>query len=452
MGGVSFKLNIEKPYPKQLEFFKAHSRFVAYGGARGGGKSWAARTKAVLLALGNPGIQILMLRRDLVSLRENHIYPLLKLTNGICDYKSSTRELVFPNKSRIVLGYCSADADVLQYQGQSYDVIFMEEATQFTEFIFQTLTESNRSSGLVETSFEPRMYFTCNPGGVGHAWVKRLFIERKYQKSEKPEDYIFIPSKVYDNPYIMEHSPDYVRSLENLPEERRRAMLDGDWDVVAGQYFSEFKRDIHVVRPFEIPKWYNRYIAIDYGLDMFACYCIARSESGQSIVYREHYEPDLIISEAAKKLKELKGDDEIISVFAPKDLWNRRQETGRSVADIFAEEGVFLTQVSGDRVHGWYAVKEALKVHEDENGGKTTGILFFETCTNICRTLPLLQYDEHKLDDVAKEPHELTHGPDAIRYYFMGRTVDSIPCENSGGYIDNDYETDELEEFLNYGG
>lgn len=221
-----------------------------------------------MLALAHPGIQILLLRRTLHALRENHLLPLLKQLHDAVTYKASNREFLFPNGSRIVLGYCAAEQDVLQYQGQGYDVIFLEEATQFTEFQFQALTESNRSSGLCESAFTPRMYLTCNPGGVGHGWVKRLFIDRDYRGSESPEDYRFIKSLVYDNPYLLAHSPDYVKSLENLPETRRRAMLYGDWDIFEGQYFGEFSRDIHVCKPFELPREWRRYISIDYGLDM----------------------------------------------------------------------------------------------------------------------------------------------------------------------------------------
>ena len=279
MGQV--ELQIDKPYPKQIEFFKATNKYIAYGGARGGGKSWSARIKVVLLALRYPGIQILLLRRSLKDLRDNHVIPLQKLLktetkDKIATYKSQEKEFLFPNGSRVVLGYCANEGDVLQYQGQAYDVIFMEEATQFTEFQFQALTESNRSSGLCKIPFSPRMYFTCNPGGVGHIWFKRLFIDREYRQSEKPEDYIFIQSLVYENEYLMKNDPNYVRTLENLPEDRRKAMLYGDWDIFEGQYFNEFNRDIHVIEPFAIPKHWKRYIAMDYGLDKLAVLWFAR--------------------------------------------------------------------------------------------------------------------------------------------------------------------------------
>ena len=412
MGRVT--LNITRPYPKQVQFFRATNKYIAYGGARGGGKSWAARVKAVLLALHYPGIQILLLRRSLTELRENHTIPLLKLLKGIAKYREQSKEFRFPNESRIVLGYCDSEGDVLQYQGQAYDVIFLEEATQFTEFQVQTLTESNRSSGLCQTAFYPRMYFTCNPGGVGHTWVKRLFIDRRYRNRECPEDYAFIPAKVYDNTFILEHSPDYVRTLENLPEDRRRAMLHGDWDIFEGQYFSEFSREIHVCKPFPIPAHWKRYVTMDYGLDMLAAYEIAVDEENRAYVTREVYESNLVIYDAARRL----GTFEKPSLYlAPPDLWNRRQETGKSVADIFAEHHIYLTKSGNDRVAGWLSVKEWLRPFGDVDGITRARLTVFENCANLIRTLPALQYDRQNPNDAATAPHELTHGPDALRYF-----------------------------------
>ncbi len=415
------KLMIDPPYPKQIEFFKAQSRFIAYGGARGGGKSWAARTKAVLLALNYSGIQILLLRRTLAELRENHTIPLLRLLKDVAQYKDKTKEFIFPNDSRIVLGYCAAETDVLQFQGQAYDVIFLEEATMFTEFQFQTLIESNRPSGICKKPFSPRMYFTCNPGGVGHQWVKRLFVDCQYQGKERPEDYTFIRSYVYENKYIMERDPDYVRMLENLPEDRKKAMLYGDWDIFEGQYFSEFRREIHVIDPFPIPTGWRRYRTIDYGLDMLACYWIAVDSRGKAYVYKELYQSGLVISDAAKEIIRVNGTDKIHCTFAPPDLWNRRQETGKSAADLFRESGVSLVRANNDRVQGWYNLKEWLKPYKDEQGITTAAFRIFSTCANLIRALPQLQFDDHDPNDVATEPHELTHGPDAIRYFIAGR-------------------------------
>lgn len=438
-------VRLGRPMPKQEEFFCANERFVAYGGARGGGKSWAARTKAIMLALAYDGIQILFLRRTLKALRENHIYPMRKILKDAAIYKSSSAEFIFPNLSRIVLGYCKAEADVLQYQGQGYDVIFMEEATQFSEFQYQTLTESNRSSGLCQKEFEPRMYLTCNPGGVGHNWVKRLFIDKCYRQSERESDYRFIKSLVYDNKYLLHNSPGYVRALENLPEMRRKAMLEGNWDAFEGQYFSEFDRKIHVVEPFVLPKEWKRFISIDYGLDMLACLWIAMDSCGRAYVYKELYEKGLIISDAAKRIKEVNGDDEICMRFAPPDMWNRRQETGKSAADIFSENGLYFYKTDNNRIQGWYALKEWLKARRDEQNLMRPKMVIFKNCHNLIRTLPLLQTDDKNPNDVATEPHELTHAPDALRGFVCSSAVGKA-------YKNEIYDgTQEYEDFLNYG-
>jgi phage terminase large subunit len=432
------------PYQKQVEFFRSTKRYIAFGGARGGGKSWAARTKMMLLALNYAGIQILLLRRTLKELRANHIIPLMELLHDVATYKSQEKEFIFANGSRITLGYCQAESDVLQYQGQAYDVVFMEEATQFSEFQFQSLTESNRSSGICKEKFSPRMYFTMNPGGVGHVWVKRLFIDRNYRNQEQADDYDFIPSKVYDNKFLMENSPEYVRTLENLPEDRRKAMLDGDWDVFDGQYFSEFSRDIHVITPFEIPKNWNKYLSIDYGLDMLACYVCAIDEHGNAYIYKEIYESNLIISAAAQKIKSV-VDESLTCLYAPPDLYNRRQDTGKSAIDIFAEHELFFVKASNDRVQGWYNVKEWLRVYDtkDIQTGKKikdTKLKIFANCTNLIRCLPQLQYSDKNPNDVASEPHEITHAPDALRYLLADRPV------ATDIYIKNNDDDDEKSE------
>ena len=213
------RLSIPEPQPKQREFFTARERFVAYGGARGGGKSWSVRYKALLLALKYPGIRILILRRTFPELRENHIRPMVAMTKGVARYKESDKTLLFANGSIVIFGYCATDNDVGQYQGNEYDIICMDEATHFTEYQFSTLTASLRGAN----DFPKRFYLTCNPGGVGHAWVKRLFVDRAFRSSERPEDYRFIAAKLTDNPALMEADPGYAAMLDNLPPGIREA-------------------------------------------------------------------------------------------------------------------------------------------------------------------------------------------------------------------------------------
>lgn len=437
--------DIGELYPKQIEFCRATNKYICYGGARGGGKSHVSRIKMCLLAFNYPGIQILLLRRTLKELRDNHILPLQKMLKNIAIYKDNTKEFIFPNGSRIVLGYCDTEKDVLQYQGQAYEVIVMEEATHFTEFQFQTLTESNRMSGNLGKEFVPRMYFTCNPGGVGHSWVKRLFIDKDYKTTETPSDYKFIPSLVFENKYIMEKDPNYVKVLENLPEDRKQAMLYGNWDVFDGQFFREFNRNIHVIDPFEIPLEWNRYIAMDYGLDMFAVLFVAVDAKGKAYVYNEIHKSDLIVSDARQTLKSIMRNHKYKAIYAPPDLWNRNRDTGKSTAELFFEGGIDLTKASNDRKAGWLNVKEWLKIKKVKN--EQTGevyedsdIKIFSNCINLVRCLPQLQHDEKDPNDVATEPHEITHITDALRYFCVNHIAPAKVIKKDEFVMNFDFE------------
>lgn len=433
---------------RQKLFFKARRRFIAYGGARGGGKTWAVRIKAMLLACRYAGIKILIVRRSFQELRDNHILPLQMELRDLARWKEQEKRFIFPNGSYIRFGYCSAERDVLQYQGQEYDIIFIDEATQLTEFQFQTFKGCLRGAN----DFPKRMYLTCNPGGVGHAWVKRLFIDRQYVEGERPEDYEFIQAKVTDNPVLMKKDPEYINMLRSLPYELREAWLNGSWDIFAGQYFSEWNRDVHVVEPFAIPSWWRRYITMDYGLDMLAAYLIVVDDHDMAYVVQEVYKgrdlgegaKGLIVSEAAAEVKALAGNGDIAAYLAPPDLWNARQETGKSVADIFAESGIYLTQTNNDRIDGWMAMHERLHVFEDEQGVQVAKLRIFPQCVNLIRTLPQLRYDDKRINDVATEPHELTHGSDAIRgwcvYWTRRASAPAAPLRS-------DWTTDMLEDY-----
>lgn len=431
-------IDLSRANPKQMSFFMARSPYVGFGGARGGGKSWAVRAKAILLAMRYPGIRLLIVRRSFDELENNHARQLREALNGYAKYNDSRKIFTFPpvagRSSTIQLGYCDAESDVLRYQGREYDCIFLDEATQLTEFQFNTFKACRRGPN----DFPKRIYVTCNPGGVGHGWVKRLFIERRFEAGERPVDYSFIQADVYDNEVLMEMDPDYVRQLESLPYELRRAWLHGDWDVFAGQFFPEWSRNTHVIAPMEIPEHWTRYVTMDYGMDMLAAYLIAVDEQGRAYVLRELYEGrdlgeghnGLIISEAAEALLEMAGDETVHTWLAPPDLWGSRQESGRSVADIFAERGIYLTKTSNNREAGWMAVREMLKTREDESGRMVPGLQVFGTCPNLIRTLPLLRYDERHVNDCANDPHEITHAPDALRgfcVYWQSKAAEIPP-------------------------
>lgn len=420
-------LDLGDLYEKQWKFIESKTRYTAYGGARGGGKTHVLIRAAVRGALLYPGIKMLILRRTYPELEQTIIQPMNKLIGTakmdgrpcgdiIASYNGTMRMLFFSNGSTVKFGHLQSAAAITEYQGQEYDWIFMDEATHFTEYEFRTMGATLR--GVNE--FPKHFYLTCNPGGVGHQWVKRLFVTREYEGVEKGTDYSFIPATVEDNTALMKASPEYLQMLDTLPDDIRAAHRYGDWDAMAGQYFSEFRKELHVCRPFIVPKEWPKYRAFDYGLDMFACYWFAIDFEDRVWVYREYCESGLIVSQAAAAMRELTMPEEQIQfTVAPPDMWSTQKDSGRTMAEIFTENGIGLVRASSQRIQGWMVVKEFLKLRAD---GKP-GMLFTTDCPRIIRDLPALQHDEKNPSDVAKEPHDITHSPDAIRYALIYRTM-----------------------------
>ena len=408
------------PNPRQREFFLSRARHTAYGGARGGGKSWAMRRKLVLLALNYPQLNVLLLRRTLPELRENHLLPLQRELYGAVSYSSTERVFNFPNGSRIKLGYCDTAFDVYQYQGQEYAVIGMEEATHFTEEQQQFLTTCNRTS---RVGFTPRMYYTCNPGNVGHAWVKRLFIDRDYRDGERAEDYAFIPARIWDNAALLKADPGYVRQLMALPEDLRRAHLDGDWDVHAGQYFREFSRGRHVIPPQELDPRMKRFRSMDWGYNDPCCVLWhAVDGEGRVFTYRELYVRQMRAEEVARRVVELSRGEQIAYTVASPDLWQNRGAgravkggfEGETLAEIFIKNGMPVSPADNTRVAGWQRVRDYLAPAPD---GEPRWRCFSD-CVNLIRELPAMQYDPHDRED-ARDGDD--HAPEALRYGLMSR-------------------------------
>lgn len=407
-------LKLGEAQPKQREFMLAREKYIAFGGARGGGKSWVLREKLKRMAIRYPGIKMLLVRKHLEDLRLNHINPLrADIPECIARYKENEKTFYFTNGSIIKLAYFKHDNDALKYQGQEYDIIAIEEATQMTEQVFIVFKACLRGAN----SFPKRIYITCNPGGVGFSWVKRLFIERDFRENERPEDYRFIQSLVDDNQVLVKADPDYVRQLDELPPDLRDMWRWGKWDVLAGQYFNEFRRERHVIAPIPLDPAWRRYRAIDYGLDGLACVWAAIDYDGNVYIYRELQVEDAPIYEAGQLIRDMTPDDErIYLTLAPPDLWGRSQESGRSKADIFREAGVALTTSSNNREAGWLGIKDLLRLRGTPGRPK---LYIFADCVKLIRNLPLLLRDEKKPDDCMTEPHDITHLPDALRYLIV---------------------------------
>lgn len=399
---------------RQLEFIRSTARETLFGGAAGGGKSYAQLIDALLFAMKYPASRQLILRRTFPELKRSLIQVSLTLyPKEWGTYGESNHLWTFRNKSLIEFGFCDSENDVTKYQSAEYDVIRFDELTHFTEFQFTYLLSRIRGTN----GYPKQVKASTNPGGVGHSWVKSRYIDVLTPGEEK-DGKLFLPAKVQDNTFLMRSDPEYVERLQLLDARSKKALLYGRWDLFEGQYFEEFSPDIHICRPPDMPDWWRRYLAIDYGLDMLAALWIALAPDGTAWVYREVYQSGLIISEAAEAICQAEtGEETILQRLAPPDLFNRRQETGRSAVDIFAEHGLFFDKAMGERIPGWYAVKEYLHPYFDEQGIRTARLKISPACKNLIRTLPMLAADAKNPNDTANTPHELTHAPDALRYF-----------------------------------
>lgn len=429
------EISIPPPNEKQKLFLTDKHKFIAYGGARGGGKSWAVRVKAILLALKNPGIIIMIIRRSYPELYANHIKPLRKMMpTDAYRYNDQKKEITFPNGSQIVFRYCANDRDLDNFQGTECDVLFIDEATQFSEEQYKILIACVRGVG----SMPKRVYLTCNPGGQGHQWVKRLFIDRNYHDGEDPDDYAFIQAGVRDNKILMERQPDYIKQLEALPPKLREAWLEGSWDIFFGQFFEEFRDDpkhyldrayTHVIEPFEIPGSWQIYRSFDWGYNRpFSCGWWAIDHDGVAYRILELYgctrtpnegvkwTPDKVFSEIHRiecEHRWLKGKH-IVGVADPA-IWNA--ETGESIAERAGKHGVHFFAGDHERLPGWMQVHYRLAF--DENGFPEMYV--FKNCKAFIRTMPLLMYDEHKPEDLDTDGED--HVADEVRYFCMSRPI-----------------------------
>ena len=418
---------------KQMEFMRRREKYIAYGGARGGGKSWVARTKAVGMCLRYAGLRVLMVRKTFAQLRENIILPMQEqfaplYRAGAMRYNGQNNEVRFYNGSRIVFGYCDSDRDLLQYQGVEYDVIFLEEATQLSEYQFGIIRASLRGAN----DYPKRMYLTCNPGGQGHAWVKRLFVDRQFTKDEDPAEYAFIQAKVYDNAVLMEKDPGDLRNLQTLPDGMRKAWLDGSWDVFEGQVFTEWRDDpehyadgkwTHVIEPFDIPNTWRVYRSFDFGYAKpFSVGWWAVDFDGRLYRILELYgcvpgEPDTGVRWTPEQIFEqirtteathpyLRGRD--IRGVADPAIWDASR--GDSIADIADRYGVYFEPGDHKRLPGWMQVHYRLAF----DAAGLPMLYVFRNCRDTRRTLPLLRYDAHAPEDV--DTRQEDHIADEIRY------------------------------------
>ena len=427
-------LKIDTPNEKQRQFLLCEKKYVAFGGARGGGKSWAVRTKAKLLALQYPGIRLLLVRRTYQELESNHIRFLRGELHRLAEYRATARQFVFYNGSVLDFGYCACDGDMDRYQGTEYDVIFIDEATQFHERWLRQFAACIRGVN----GFPKRIYYTCNPGGPSHGYIKRLFIDRRYEPGENGEEYVFIPARVTDNKALLKVQPDYLRQLEALPKRLREAWLEGKWDLFQGQVFQEFtdvlehyrdRRFTHVIEPFDIPREWRVYRSYDFGYAKpFSCAWWAVDHDG--VIYRilELYgctttpnegvlwTPDKQFSEIRRIEREhpwLKGRD--IQGVADPAIWDASR--GESIYETALKYGIYFQKGDNRRIPGWMQMHYRLSF--DEEGYPMMYV--FNTCRAFLRTVPLLLYSQTEVEDVDTQQED--HVADETRYFCMSRPI-----------------------------
>lgn len=430
------------PNAKQYLFLLEKRRHVAFGGARGGGKSWVVDFKAVLLAnhYGAPddfseGIKICIVRRTLQDLVKNHLTQLKKLIGDAATYNQNLKLFTFKNGATIQLAYCDNDNDSDHFQGIEYDVIFIEEATQLQPDWIKKIVTSCRGVN----DFPHRVYYTCNPGGPGHQYIKRLFVDRIFQGDEKPEDYAFIQSLVTDNKILMEYSPEYVNFLDNLPPKLKKAWRDGSWDVYEGQFFEEFTNDpshygdgkwTHVINPIKVKSYWPIYRSFDWGYKKpFSCGWYTVDDDG--VLYRiaELYGvqkagkesiadtglkwvPEKVFAEIQKMEHEhplLAGK----TITGPADSQIFDAEFGESIAMTAEKYGIYFEKSDKKRIPGWMQCHYRLMF---DNEGYPM-FYVFNTCKEFIRTIPTLQYDEHEDEDL--DTHGEDHAADEWRYICM---------------------------------
>ena len=446
------EINLGKPSPKQELFLKDTHKVVIFGGARGGGKSWSVRCKAIILALRYAGIKMMIVRKTYPELTKNHINPLkeaLKIgTRGsIAKYNDSKKVITFVNGSTIEFGYCDSDKDIDRYQGTEVDVLFIDEATHHSEEIIKKFMACVRGVN----NFPKRIYLTCNPGGKGHGYIKRIAIDKVYEKDEYPEEYSFIQSLVTDNHALMREQPDYIKQLEALPPKLRQAWLEGRWDVFQGAFFEEFRttpdpqkchdagiteeialqehRWTHVIKPFDIPKHWKIYRSYDFGYGKpFSVGWHAVDEDGCAYRILELYGCTQTPNEGVRwsasqqfdKVVEIENEHpwlkgKRIQGVADPSIWDGSK--GISVSEEADKHQLWFEKGVNDRIAGWMQMHERFKF--DENGKAMYYI--FDTCKHAIRTIPLMMYDEHKPEDLDTDLED--HIPDEIRYFCMMRPI-----------------------------
>ena len=459
-------LNYE-PFPKQCQFHASPAKYRLFGGAAGPGKSKALLMEAVVQALHHPNVNTLLLRRTFPELEASllHYFRRDVPRSLYVAFHESKHLVEWTNGSTTRFGYCASEHDVYQYQGAEYLFIGIDELTLFTLRQWQFLTSRNRCA--VPGTF-PCMAGATNPGNIGHAWVKALWIDKQaapgMERPEEynPQDYDFIPARFFDNP-IYAADKNYQKTLLALPTNLKRAFFDGDWEVFAGQYFDRFDLGRNTARAEEVEwqPWWPRWISIDWGFEhpaatywhaqapgtfatggaregSFAADGDARGQPSSCVVtYREYVTHRTSPRELAREIiaRSLGSEqrtaggfsvppgslpmldsarEKIAAIYLSPDAFARRTDDAsiaEQMGDVFAEAGFPRpTPADDDRIGGWMLMYQMLDAGE---------WLLTDNCVELIRTLPTLVRDSARIEDVEKMDGD--DAADAARYGLISR-------------------------------
>jgi hypothetical protein len=435
----------------QTEFLAANEREVLYGGSAGGGKSYGLLADPMRY-FGSANFNGIILRRTNDELREliwksQEIYP--KAYPG-ARWQEKKSQWVFPSGGRIWMTYLERDEDVLRYQGQAFNYIAFDELTQHaTPFAWNYMRSRLRST---DPSLPLFMRATTNPGGPGHSWVKRMFIDPapagkrfsatdietgepmvypdNHAKAGQPLFYRrFIPASLKDNPYLMADGQ-YEANLLALPEMQRRQLLEGDWAVADGAAFSEFRQHVHTCDPFDIPSEWRKFRSCDYGYSSFsAVHWFAIDPSYETLyVYRELYLSKHTGKDLARAVLDAERGESIQYGVLDSSCWHNRGQIGPSIAEEMIAMGCRWRpsdRSAGARVAGKNQLHQRLKV--DEETGQP-GIIFFNSCRQIIADLPVIPSDPKGSDDIDAR-YRSDHAYDSVRYGIMSRPRAASPFD-----------------------
>ncbi len=411
----------------QTEFLAASEREVFYGGARGGGKSYAMLVDP-LRYCSYANHRALLVRRTMPELRDLIQKSQLLYSKAFpnAKWREQEKEWRFPSGAKIEFGYAENMTDALRYQGQSYTWIGIDELPQYpSPDIYNFLRSSLRS---VDKDIPVYMRATGNPGNVGSQWVREMFVEPSEPNTafdvgiDTPngKKYItrrFIPAKLQDNPYLMQ-TDDYYIMLASLPEVQRKQFLDGDWDAYEDSAFPEFNRTTHVVEPFEIPRGWYKFRAADWGYSSPACVLWFAVDYNNNLwIYRELYTKKVTADNFARQVVNLEKGEYIHYGVLDSSTWARRGDVGPSIAETMIQNGCRWRpsdRSPKSRINGKLEIHKRLRVNDNE-----PGIRIFKNCINLIKTLGILPTDKKNPEDV--DTYAEDHAYDALRYGCMSR-------------------------------